>query len=914
MNRLLILSVLIALFVTPGVSQVTEEWVTTIHEGNQAYDFELSPDGSLYCLTSPNAGFGRLLSKLNSSGDTIWNSLFMITTSTVIHDMDIDANGNIYLTGVVSSFTPNSKKFFLAKMDPNTGDSVWTSTYDGIAPSTNTDEGVAMAFNSTGDIWVTGFSDSGSGNHDVITIRFDSNGDTIWTNRYDKDGFYDQAKDIIVDEANNAYVVGLTRDGGSINKGLVIKYNSLGDTVWTKKTNVGSSNEEAFKVMMFGNSVFVLSNYFEGSNNVSIIKYNSFTGDTIWVARYDGTQNGYDYPFDMTIDEKGNVYMCGTSDIIGGMGMNESMFLAKYDSNGIHKWTADYNGDGNSASDQAGAVLTDKHCNVYISGVVDNVLSEWDLVTIKYDSMGILQWVGTYNGIDNEDDYFNSMALDSNGVVYIFGEDRDMSLNNIPIVIKYCQNVPNVTGLADTAHCAGDTIQLNVSGGNSYLWSFLSGDLSNYFSNDSIHNPFVSANGRTYYIVRATGIDGCWSEDTVEVDKNNNPIPDFTTNETSGIPPLESEFTDQTPGSIVSWEWNLGDGNLSNDEDPIHTYMTIDSFDVTLTVTDDNGCSGTIVKPDFIKTEPAIVAGTIFKETDQDTIKAGIVIAYDKNFPLNKADTVIINTDGSYQFNTLIKGEYYFLAKPDYSTYPNAVPTYFGNKPRWFDGGTSKNLTSSSFNDVIVVDTIESTTGNIDIEGRVSQGNYFGKVQGPGDPLNGLDVSLIDKSSTKTISYQETAETGEGSFNLSSLNSGSYQVYVNIAGIPLDVTMDIDIENNSEEIFLDIIVDSNLIYLSDSSTVGLSSAISFSEAVKVFPNPTSDIINLQYSLNQSENIEIVLYSLEGKRLLALVNGQRKKGTYIEQVALKNLNLAAGQYLVVFEYDNKTFSQEIFITK
>ena len=41
-------------------------------------------------------------------------------------------------------------------------------------------------------------------------------------------------------------------------------------------------------------------------------------------------------------------------------------------------------------------------------------------------------------------------------------------------------------------------------------------------------------------------------------------------------------------GTIVSWDWNFGDGNVGSGEMPTHTYFVADSYTVTLTVTDDD--------------------------------------------------------------------------------------------------------------------------------------------------------------------------------------------------------------------------------------------------------------------------------------------------------------------------------------
>jgi PKD repeat protein len=59
---------------------------------------------------------------------------------------------------------------------------------------------------------------------------------------------------------------------------------------------------------------------------------------------------------------------------------------------------------------------------------------------------------------------------------------------------------------------------------------------------------------------------------------------------------LTCTFTDKSKdddGTVVSWQWNFGDGVTSTEQNPVHTYPTGGRFDATLTVTDDDGATGT---------------------------------------------------------------------------------------------------------------------------------------------------------------------------------------------------------------------------------------------------------------------------------------------------------------------------------
>lgn len=54
--------------------------------------------------------------------------------------------------------------------------------------------------------------------------------------------------------------------------------------------------------------------------------------------------------------------------------------------------------------------------------------------------------------------------------------------------------------------------------------------------------------------------------------------------------------TDANYGSIIEWFWQFDDGNISTDQHPLHQYDTIGVYNVSLSITDDDGLTDTISK------------------------------------------------------------------------------------------------------------------------------------------------------------------------------------------------------------------------------------------------------------------------------------------------------------------------------
>ena len=81
------------------------------------------------------------------------------------------------------------------------------------------------------------------------------------------------------------------------------------------------------------------------------------------------------------------------------------------------------------------------------------------------------------------------------------------------------------------------------------------------------------------------------------------PNASFTTDTSSGPPPLQVQFTDTSTGTIESRLWDFKDGTTSTEQNPLHTFQTAGTYDVTLTVTNTVG-SDTATRTIIVSDQP----------------------------------------------------------------------------------------------------------------------------------------------------------------------------------------------------------------------------------------------------------------------------------------------------------------------
>ncbi|MGA2557211.1 MAG: SBBP repeat-containing protein [Verrucomicrobiota bacterium] len=92
-------------------------------------------------------------------------------------------------------------------------------------PSTSMNVGTAITVDSVNNAFVTGYSAGTNSGNDIVTIKYDNNGNQIWLQRYNGPGNGDdEGNAIAVDASGNVYVAGYETTAAGGTEMVLIKY------------------------------------------------------------------------------------------------------------------------------------------------------------------------------------------------------------------------------------------------------------------------------------------------------------------------------------------------------------------------------------------------------------------------------------------------------------------------------------------------------------------------------------------------------------------------------------------------------------------------------------------------------------------------------------------------------------------
>jgi gliding motility-associated-like protein len=156
---------------------------------------------------------------------------------------------------------------------------------------------------------------------------------------------------------------------------------------------------------------------------------------------------------------------------------------------------------------------------------------------------------------------------------------------------------------------------LSTGGPILWDWDFGNGQTSH------VQNPSISYASAGAYTVKLTVVNRNGQDSITKFDLINVapfPTSSFTANLVVACQPAGIQFQDNsTPGqgSISTWFWRFGDGATSGQSNPFHVYTQSGYYDVSLIVTNSEGCSSTSGSTRFLRVVSGVQADFAFAQT-----------------------------------------------------------------------------------------------------------------------------------------------------------------------------------------------------------------------------------------------------------------------------------------------------------
>lgn len=519
--------------------------------------------------------------------------------------MVMDKNNNMFSTGYVTN-SGNDRDFFVEKVDVN-GNSVWFKTFDFKGAR---DEASSIALDTSGYIYVAGFTNgSGSGN-DFAMLKLTPLGDTVWTRTFDSGLKNDVATSICPTLSGSfVYVTGYSDRSATLIKNYditTIRISAagvLGTPVYYN--GYGNATDKGVKIISSGSSVFVIGKTTNASatSDVIAIKYSASLVQ-VWATVYNGPDNLDDEPNDFIVDAT-NLYITGYVNSLTGM---ENALTLKLNSSGVQQWASIFAGAANR-TDKTYAIKSNSS-GVFVCGRIGvSVADSGNVLLIKYDkNSGAQLWFSSISNSGNSYDKANDISLDQYGTVYASGitttatgsdmfmlgvngangykkmfsvyngsgngDDELVSAYNSTTgyffaagylfgssntqkniaLLRFCPLTVAYAG-NDVSVCSGSSTTLNGSGGTSFLWSPASS-----LSSSSISNPVAHPSATvSYQLTVDNGLTcGAVGKDTVVVTVN--PKPSATITAGGSLTICNGTFVTLTAnaGTGYTYQWYLG--------------------------------------------------------------------------------------------------------------------------------------------------------------------------------------------------------------------------------------------------------------------------------------------------------------------------------------------------------------------
>tara|TARA_B100000927_G_scaffold114130_1_gene92336 strand:- start:1618 stop:3021 length:1404 start_codon:yes stop_codon:yes gene_type:complete len=308
----------------------------------QPYDIQLDSSGNLYVCGKKDTSAGFVL-KFNSKGALQWGKEYN-TSSIEFYGIEVDSSHNVYVAGSIYHY---GYWFFVMKYN-SSGVIQWERQL-GNTTGSHDHTNYCLTIDGGSNVYLGGKEDYGGSGDPMFFAKWNSSGTLQWQKRLQTGTYLDTVHSMDAEGGGNrVYVTGLTyQPTGSGNIYIGVITQSSGGHFWSRlirgNNGAGTMTYRNFDCATYGNDVFVAASVHGadahgGGQDILVTRYN-YMGSEQW-CRIIGSTSNAEYVRGIATDSSGNCYVIGYNDSF-------NVILLKLNSSGVLQWQRTFSGTGN---------------------------------------------------------------------------------------------------------------------------------------------------------------------------------------------------------------------------------------------------------------------------------------------------------------------------------------------------------------------------------------------------------------------------------------------------------------------------------------------------------------------------------------------------------------------------------------
>ncbi len=359
-----------------------------------------------------------------------------------------DSSNNVFVTGIseVWGGSKDTVDMYTLKYDSSGFDS-WSPQYRYDSGEDDTPIDIAVS-NNSGNVVVVGYVNDGAGNNNILGTYFLSNDDlddgtVVWETMLYTGTGDNQPNAVAFDSSGNIFVTGYVNGTGTKTDMFTAKYSAAdGTLLWPSEVIYSPRNGFHTGVALAvdsGGDVYVTGSETNtsGDRDYYTVKYSGSDGSIVtgWPVPFASSNNGEDYPAAIEIDPiDGDIVVAGTSGFVTAAS-DSDFHVIRYHTDGTEAWVP----AGGRLLDRFGSdeiakgMVMDGSGNIHIAGNAKNGAYD-DALSVEYDYQGLFMGGTDYAGADGKNEGVTTIAINNKGEAFVGGFT---TIDGVPLTKDY---------------------------------------------------------------------------------------------------------------------------------------------------------------------------------------------------------------------------------------------------------------------------------------------------------------------------------------------------------------------------------------------------------------------------------------------------------------------------------------------